>query len=54
MPSPTSHFGGELDDYDCWKVWVSENTERVLRRIAAKANRIVESRIRAAIGDENE
>jgi hypothetical protein len=27
--------GSELDDYDCWKVWVSENAERVLRRIAA-------------------
>jgi hypothetical protein len=46
--------GGELDDYDCWKVWVSKNSERVLRRIAAKANLIVETRIRAAIGGNDE
>lgn len=30
--------GAELDDYDCWKVWVSESTEKVLRRIAKTAN----------------
>ena len=30
--------GAELDDTGCWKFWVSDNAERVLRRIANQAN----------------
>ena len=37
--------GSELDEYDCWKVWVSENAEDVLRRIAQATN----ARILAAL-----
>lgn len=49
---PGEGEGAELDDYDCWKVWVSENTEKVLRRIATKANEVIEARIRAALPKE--
>lgn len=34
--------GAELDESGCWKVWASEHTESVLRRIAAKANAAIE------------
>jgi len=34
--------GAELDEYGCWKVWASEHTESVLRRIAAKANAAID------------
>lgn len=30
--------GSELDEFDCWKVWVSDSTVSVLRRIAQVAN----------------
>ncbi len=30
--------GSELDEFDCWKVWVSDSAETVLRRIAQVAN----------------
>jgi hypothetical protein len=46
--------GAELDDYDCWKVWVSENAEAVLRRIATKANDLMEARIRATLKGPND
>ena len=39
--------GSELDEYDCWKVWVSENSEDVLRRIAQVANARVLSAIQS-------
>lgn len=41
--------GAELDEYESWKVWVSENAERVLRRIATKANDLMDARIRSAL-----
>lgn len=46
---PDEGEDAELDDYDCWKMWVSENAKNVLRRIATRANAVIESRILAAL-----
>lgn len=39
--------GSELDEYDCWKVWVSGNADLILQRIAERANELMTARLAA-------